>query len=156
MVALILGLTTFGKANIVAKSKNLHVLVRGDFLCDVLDYLEAEERLPHDLMLREFWSSEEYFFHDTDQMKLVSKACPKIYKMMFQFNKENVEDLMILEPFKCLTELHLWGGEFYVDRLNDLLYKIGHRLQVLYMIHVDQVIYHSWGYVFEALSFDII
>ena len=141
MFALILGLTTFGKANIVAKSKNLHVLVRGDFLCDVLDYLEAEERLPHDLMLREFWSSEEYFFHDTDQMTLVSKACPNIYKMMFQFNKENVEDLMILEPFKCLTELHLWGGEFYVDRLNDLLYKIGHRLQVLYMIHVDQVIY---------------
>lgn len=135
------GLTTFGKAEIVAKSKNLHVLVRGDFLCDVLDYLDAEERLPQDLMLREFWSSEEYFFHDTGQMKLVQRACPRIYKMMFQFNKENVEDLMILEPFKCLTELHLWGGEFYVDRLNDLLYKIGPRLQVLYLIHVDQVIY---------------
>ena len=116
------------------------MLVRGDFLCDVLDYLDADQRLPKDLMLQEFWSSEEYFFHDADQMKLVLQACPRMYKMMFQFNKENVEDLMILEPFKCLTELHLWGGEFYVDRLNDLLYKIGQRLQVLYLIHVDQVL----------------
>ena len=108
-------------------------------MCDVLDFLDAENKLPEDLMLQEFWSSEEYFFHDTDQMKLVAKTCPRIHKMMFQFNNECVEDLMILEPFRCLDELHLWGGEFYMDRLNDLLYKIGPQLRVLYLIHVDQV-----------------
>ena len=133
------GLTTFGKADIIAKAKQLQILVRGDYLCDALDLLDAENRLPEDLMLREFWSSEQYFFHDTNQMQLVAKCCPRIYKMMFQFNKECVDDVMILEPFHCLTELHLWGGEFYVDRINDLLYKIGSRLEVLYFIHVDQV-----------------
>ena len=109
----------------------------------MLDFLDADNRLPEELMLQEFWSSEEYYFHDTDQMQLVAKSCPKIHKMMFQFSKECVVDLMILEPFSCLKELHLWGGEFYVDRLNDLLYKIGARLRVLYLIHVDQVgIFH--------------
>ena len=117
----------------------LRIFVRGDFLCDVLDFLEAEDNLPEELMLEEFWSSEEYFFHDTNQMQLVAKCCPRIRKMMFQFNKECVDDFLVLEPFACLSELHIWGGEFYIDRLNDLLYKMGYRLQVLYLVHVDQV-----------------
>ena len=66
-------------------------------------------------------------------------SCPLICKMTFQFSKECVPDFMVLEPFRCLKELHLWGGEFYVDGLNDLLYKIGPQLQVLYLVHVDQV-----------------
>ena len=134
-----LGLTTFGKAAIVSKLRKLNFLVRGDYLCDVLDYLGAENQLPEDLMLQEFWASEQYFFHDADQMQLVASSCPLIRKMTFQFSKECVPDFMVLEPFRCLKELHLWGGEFYVDGLNDLLYKIGPQLQVLYLVHVDQV-----------------
>ena len=134
-----LGLTTFGIADIISKLKQLRILVRGDFLCDVLDLLESEKRLPENLMLEEFWSSEEYFFHDTNQINLVAKCCPKLRKMLFHFSKECIDDFLVLEQFRCLNELHIWGGEFYIDCLNELLYKIGHRLQVLYLIHVDQV-----------------
>ena len=114
-------------------------MVRGDFLCDVLDLMEAENDLPGTLMLEEFWSSEEYFFHETHQMNLVAKCCPKIRKMMFQFSGECADDFLVLQNFPCLSELHIWGGEFYSDRLNDLLYKIGNRLKVFYLVHVDQV-----------------
>ena len=123
----------------MSKLRKLNFLVRGDYLCDVLDYLGAENKLPENLMLQEFWASEQYFFHDADQMQLVASSCPLIRKMTFQFSKECVPDFMVLEPFRCLKELHLWGGEFYVDGLNDLLYKIGPQLQVLYLVHVDQV-----------------
>ena len=57
----------------------LRVLVRGDFLCEALEVLAGEshdrgEAEPPKLLLEEFWSSEEYFFHDTEQLNLVSQV----------------------------------------------------------------------------------
>ena len=51
------GLSLPGKAQILVNLKSLRILVRGDFLCDVLDYLN--DRLDIDNMnklnLEEFW-----------------------------------------------------------------------------------------------------
>ena len=102
--------------------KSLRLLVRGDFLCEALEILEEknEGKLPS-LLIEEFWSSEDYYFHDVQQMSLVSRACPQLRKMMFQFNPEFAVDFTILSPFVNLNELHNWGGNFYSDRLNDLV-----------------------------------
>ena len=37
------GLSTAGQANILKNLKNLEMLSRGDFLCDVLEHIEWEE-----------------------------------------------------------------------------------------------------------------
>ena len=60
---------------------------------------------------------------------------------MFQFNQEIAggDVLQALSPFRYLQELHNWGGEFYTDKLKDLLELIGKQLKVLYLIHVDQI-----------------
>ena len=59
---------------------------------------------------------------------------------MFQFNQEIAGDLFqALSPFRYLQELHNWGGEFYSDKLRELLELVGPQLRVLYLIHVDQI-----------------
>ena len=51
------GLSLAGKARLILNLKNLRILVRGDFLCDVLDYID--DNLDVDkvgkLNLEEFW-----------------------------------------------------------------------------------------------------
>ena len=53
-------------------------------------------------------------------MKLVSKYCPEIRKMLFMFER-NTCSLSVLETFSKLQDLELWGGAFYTDELCDLL-----------------------------------
>ena len=101
-------ITEKGHCKILTKLKKLKVLVRGGFLCEALEYIEQTIKKPPLLEIEEFWSSEEYYFHDEKQMNLVSKLCPKMRKMMFQFSKEVMCDLLCLCNFQNLSELHLW------------------------------------------------
>ena len=79
-------------------------------------------------------------------MGLVSKMCPKLRKMMFQLNNELVPDVLsVFLPFKNLQELHHWGGDFYTDKLNLLIERIGQQLKSLYFIHVDELDLASLG-----------
>jgi len=114
-------------------------LVRGGFLCEALEFMEENYKHPPKLELEEFWSSEEYFFHDDQQMSLVQKYCPKMRKVMFQFSKEVMCDVLFLANFKNLTELHLWGGEFYSDKINLVLTQIGLQLKTLFLIHSEEI-----------------
>ena len=131
-------ITPWGHARILRRLKNLKLLVRGDFLCEALQVL-AEESPDWTLQIEEFWSSEHYFFHDEAQLALVSRMCPRIRKMMFQFSAEVVSSFLALSRFQSLTELHSWGGDFYKNSLDKLLELIGDRLRVLYLIHVDEL-----------------
>ena len=69
--------------------KSLRHLRRGDFLCDALDHLddttndELEQHLT--FKIKEFWASEEYYFHSQEQMTRLAKRCPEIQKMLFMF-----------------------------------------------------------------------
>ena len=137
------GLTTFGQAKILGRLKRLKRLIRGDFLCEALALLKAE-RLENDLpvpvlLLEEFWASEDYFFHDADQMALVAEMCPRIAKMMFQFDEQSAGSFLVLATFEHLVELHSWGGDYYRNGLDQLLLQIGTRLSILYLIHVDEL-----------------
>ena len=111
------GLTEEGHYLILTRLRMLKVLVRGDFLCEALEYINAHDKKKPIFALEEFWSSEDYFFHDDHQMDLVQKMCPRIRKMMFQFNKETMRDLLFLSNFDNLSELHLWVKlwTFYKD-----------------------------------------
>ena len=82
---------------------------------------------------------EEYFFHSDYQMGLLSKVCPNLKKIQFQFSTDVMTDLLVLATFPHLTELHLWGGDFYVDKISALIKKIGVQLTSLYLIHAEQV-----------------
>ena len=133
------GLTSEGHANILLGLPRLQLLVRGGFLCEALQVIhDSEQKLP-ELKLVEFWSSEEYFFHSDYQMGLLSKICPNLKKIQFQFSTDVMTDLLVLAAFPHLTELHLWGGDFYVDKIGGLIKKIGGQLTSLYLIHAEQV-----------------
>ena len=151
------GMTELGHGKLLLKLKKLKVLVRGGFLCEALEELSQSVKNPQ-LEIEEFWSSEDYFFHDNGQMALVQQMCPNMRKIMFQFSKEVMPDVLFLSNFDKLSELHLWvsaiplttqilnrsqdifqGGEFYSDKINLMLTQVGLRLKVLYLIHADEI-----------------
>ena len=103
-------MTPAGHHTILIKLKRLKVLVRGGFLCEALEHISQHVVQPSwpRLEIEEFWSSEEYFFHDEQQMGLVQQMCPKMRKMMFQFSREVMLDVLFLVNFQNLSELHLW------------------------------------------------
>ncbi len=73
------GMTPWGQARVLRRlRRTLRVLVRGDFLCEALEALkqdcEEEGTEPPELPLEEFWSSEQYFFHDQEQLKMVNEV----------------------------------------------------------------------------------
>ena len=89
-----------------------------------------------------FWASEVYYFHSTEQMIMTSKLCPDIQEMLFMFqvkmrnlilfhqNCKQIQDrytcdIECLANFKKLRELELWGGNFYVDNFTCLLFDMG-------------------------------
>ncbi|XP_023325053.1 uncharacterized protein LOC111698835 isoform X2 [Eurytemora carolleeae] len=134
------GINSQGHMNLVLSLKNLKILVRGDFLCETLELIDKDKRIKKvELRLEEFWSSEEYYFHDLYQMQLVQKYCPLLRKIMFQFSKEVMQNVLFLADFKYLSDLHLWGGDFYEDGLNQLLEQIGPQLIILYLIHTENM-----------------
>ena len=137
------GISRFGQARILIGLPELRCLVRGDFLCEALELVRNSEDFWTTLMLEEFWSSEDYFFHDVYQMKVVSEMCPLIRKITFQFNLEVISDYMVLSNFEHVRELNLWGGEFYGSKILDLLQRIGRQINVLQLVHIDQLDEHA-------------
>ena len=47
---------------ILVALKNILHLPRGDYLCEVLEYLDEEVSLDIEFKIKEFWMSEDYFF----------------------------------------------------------------------------------------------
>ena len=84
-------LSTEGQARLLVGLKHLSHLQRGDFLADVVDYLngsdDSEQQEPGSkddfflgimgeeikLKIQEFWASEEYYFHTEEQMELTAR-----------------------------------------------------------------------------------
>ena len=98
------GLTTSEQCQILVRLKELIHLRRGDFLCEVLEYLDSHTNYQNiKLNLQEFWPSEDYYFHTENQMKLVKKYCPHIKKVYFMYKSDCCGDLAVLENFGCLT-----------------------------------------------------
>ena len=108
------GLSHEGQAKVLGQLRNLVRLKRGDFLCEALDWLDwMKEPGCQQLILRDFYYSEDYHFHTPDQMALVSKWCPKITTVRFMFSKEHFISYQNLNVFRNIQSLHLCGGEFY-------------------------------------------
>ena len=136
-------LTAEGQATLIMTLKNLTNLPRGDFLCEALDWVAWEEMYEHKpypiLKLQNFWASEVYFFHTTDQMKLVSEMCPDIEEMLFMYQDSYTCKLDVLSEFKKLQKIELWGGDFYIDHFISMLESIGPGLTMLDLHHVDNI-----------------
>ena len=115
------GFSGEGQAKILTGITSLSSLKRGDFLCEALDWadwLKPDE--VQKLAIQEFFYSESYHFHTVEQMKLVAKYCPNIYRIRFMFGKEHFVSFQNLSVFKNLKELHLCGGEFYSGILSKI------------------------------------
>ena len=98
------GLTTAEQCQILVRLKELIHLRRGDFLCEVLEYLDCRPNYQNiKLKLQEFWPSEEYYFHNENQLKLVRKYCPHIKNVYFIYKRDCCGSLAILENFLCIT-----------------------------------------------------
>ena len=80
-------LTSEGQAKLITKLKDLQVLPRGEFLCDALEWIDWEEEKSkkRKFKIKNFWASEVYYFHSTEQMEHVADLCPLIEDMHFMF-----------------------------------------------------------------------
>jgi len=132
-------LSTESQAEIIKFLTNLYVLPRGDYLCDALEviYWETTDQPPFKIC--NFWASEVYFFHSTEQMLLASKLCPQIQDMLFMFQDQYTCNIECLANFKKLRRLELWGGDFYVDNFACLLFDIGPNLVKLDVHHLESI-----------------
>ena len=124
---------------IIVSLKEIRHIPRGDFLCEVLEYLEDEVTLDIQFKFEEFWASEDYFFHTEEQMMLVAKYCPKIHTALFMFRDDCCRSLLVLNHFNHLKDLDLWGGKFYTDGLIHFLETCGHQLERLSLVHIEEV-----------------
>ena len=91
------------------------------------------------LGITNFWSSESYFFHTTDQMILTAAICPNISDMLFMYQDRYICDLNVLQQFRQLGYLEFWGGDFYVDKMYELFENIGGRLVKLDLHHINNL-----------------
>jgi len=136
-------LTAEGQATVIMNLRNIHRLPRGDFLCEALEWVAWEEMYENKpypkLKLQNFWASEVYFFHSSDQMKLVSEMCPDIEDMLFMYQDRYTCPLEVLLNFTKLKQLELWGGDFYIDSYMKALETIGPGLVKLDLHHVDNI-----------------
>ncbi len=132
-------------AQILLRLPKLTRLVKADFLCESLgwiDYLEEEEADEGGgpkFLQTEFFPSQKYYFHEEWQMEMVSRLCPFISKMFFIFHETCVPDFTVLSSFEYLTELCLFGGSFYTDKLDALLEIRGGQLTSLSLMSVSKV-----------------
>jgi len=133
-------LTSEGQAQLIYNLKHLLLLPRGDFLCDALEWIDYENGIKvKPFALKNFWASEVYYFHTTEQMQLTSKMCPHIEDMLFMYQDRYTCQLEVLALFRYLSQLELWGGDFYVDNFMVLLSDIGHNLIKLDLHHLDNL-----------------
>lgn len=136
------------KARILLSLPHLTRLIRCDFLCDALgwiDYLDEVEDLQ--LLVNEFFPSQEYFFHEEWQIEMASRMCPFISKLFFIFHETCVNDFLVLANFEYLTDVTLFGGHFFKDRIKDLLELKGLSLNRLTLISVSGVDFRALAYV---------
>ena len=77
---------------------------RGDFLCEVLEHVDSKPNLHNArFKIEEFWPSEDYHFHNENQMSLIKKYCPYIKDVYYMFRRDISRSLSLLENFDCLS-----------------------------------------------------
>ena len=136
------GLTDEGKGILISKLPKLSHLPRGDFLCDALAWIEEEDDGPECIFsIREFFPSQKYYFHEDWQMEMVASCCPYISKMFFIYHEQCVPDYLVLLPFANITDLDLYGGHYYDDKICDLLQIRGEGISKLRLISVKGIDY---------------
>ncbi|XP_023344715.1 uncharacterized protein LOC111713950 isoform X2 [Eurytemora carolleeae] len=125
------------------KLKNLPM---GDFLCDVLEFVEMEDTqvwrrgdpCPR-LKIQEFCCSEIYHFHSTKQMTRVSNMCPYIREVSFFYDGEELCELNTLSLLPKLVQLKLNGGDVSKDPIREFFEMIGPRLERLELNHIENI-----------------
>ena len=114
------GLSTAEQCQILMRLKQLTHLHRGAFLCEVLEYINTKPNWKNTkLKLQDFWSSEDYFFHNEYQMSLVRQFCPEINKAYFMYKQECCGSLFVLTNFQYLT-----GNMFSLLSVNNTIKNI--------------------------------
>eukprot|EP00092_Neocalanus_flemingeri_P012383 GFUD01013351.1.p1 GENE.GFUD01013351.1~~GFUD01013351.1.p1 ORF type:complete len:606 (+),score=129.36 GFUD01013351.1:29-1846(+) len=133
--------TANGQAIIIMEMKELKTLTRGDFLCDALEWIDWEKTKckKQKFKITNFWASEVYYFHSTEQMEHVSDLCPLIEDMLFMYEDRFTCQVDVLANFKHLKKLEFFGGDFFVDNIGHMLDNIGHGLVKLDLHHVDNI-----------------
>jgi len=124
-----------GKARVIMGLPKLRHLVRADYLCDALGWIDyLEEVIDPVYDLQEFTPSQSYFFHETWQLEMVARMCPNIKKILFIQHSESCPSLLPLQEFHLLTDLQLHGASWEGGGLQELLDLLGRQLQHLGLI----------------------
>ncbi len=136
------GLSDEAKGRLIANLPKLTHLPRGDYLCEALAWIEEKDVEPI-YLIREFFPSQTYYFHEDWQMEMVAMSCPYISKMFYIFHEDYARDYLVLLPFCNLTHLELYGGDFHGDKIGELLLIRGQCLKALTLISVREIDYKA-------------
>ena len=124
-----------GKARVIMGLPRLRHLVRADYLCDALGWIDyLEEVIDPVYDLQEFTPSQSYFFHETWQLEMVARMCPNIKKILFIQHSDSCPSLLPLQEFHLLTDLQLHGASWEGGGLQELLDLLGRQLHHLGLI----------------------
>lgn len=109
------GISTIGQATLAFGLPNLTHLERGDYLCDLLEFVDEDgdpTMTEKKLAIKEFWTSEEYFFHTEDQVSLrilsgkvkVGISFAKSFFFLSRCTKFHIIVRIFRRCFSCSTE----------------------------------------------------
>ncbi|XP_023336070.1 uncharacterized protein LOC111707239 isoform X2 [Eurytemora carolleeae] len=139
------------KARLIMGLPKLRHLTRADFLCDALGWIDYLEELEDPVFdIREFMPSQSYYFHETWQLEIVSRMCPRIEKMLFIHHRDTCPSLLPISDLKHLTDLQLHGGHWTSSEMDKLIQAVGGRLHNLGLISVKGLDIFSLKAIFSV------
>jgi len=142
-----------GKARVIMGLPSLKYLVRADFLCDALGWIEYLEEVENPVFdIREFMPSTSYFFHETWQVETAAAMCPNIQKMLFIQHPKCCPSLEPLENFSKLTELQIHGSHWVESGLDNLVTKVGPQLVHFGLISIKGLDFSALKHIFTSCT----
>jgi len=96
-----------------------------------------EEKQRVKLGVRQFHWDDTYYFHSTEQMKVVSQMCPNIQELHFMYENRYTCQPEIFHQWKAVTYLDWYGGDWHGDSLDLLVEALGPRLTKLQLHYVE-------------------
>lgn len=138
-----------GKARLIMGLPRLKHLVRADYLCDALGWIDYLEEVEDPVFeIEEFLPSQSYYFHETWQVESAARMCPNIKKMLFIQHPTCCPSLKPLQAFTKLQDLQLHGSYWQQAEMEGLIEAIGPQLQHLGLISVKGLDFSSLRDIF--------
>ncbi|XP_046413949.1 F-box/LRR-repeat protein 7-like [Neodiprion pinetum] len=131
-----------GYAELLLEHPNLENIGRCDEFGYILEYIRNTSTYKKPFNLKIFESRDV----TTEHLHLLVEMCPNLTKVSIVLD-ESINDLLILSRLNNLTELKLLCGDFFTDRMKELLETRGAKITSLHLEHVNEIDLNALIYI---------